>query len=355
VRALKQALPEHALLLTCMTAAGRETLKQLYGETIQCAWLPYDYPGAVQRFLEHFRPQAGIIMETEMWPNLLAACVANGVPMLLANARMSERSFRGYLRWASVTGAGIRSLAGVCAQSEEDAERLRRLGARNVEVAGNLKFDVHPDAAQVASGRAWRAALGRPVVLLASTREGEEQPLLKSFSRAVDSRVNQPENPLIVLVPRHPQRFDEVAQWADARRSRAASPAADARVYLGDSMGEMPFYYGAADVAVIGGSFGASGGQNLIEALAVGVPVIAGPSMFNFAEATRLAIAAGAALQVADTDAAARRASELLADETARAAMGAAGKKLCDANRGATERHLAVCLSLLEPGTHHVF
>ena len=351
VRALKQALPEHTLLLTCMTAAGRETLKQLYGETVQCAWLPYDYPGSVQRFLEHFRPQAGVIMETEMWPNLLAACAANGVPMLLANARMSERSFRGYRRWASVTGAGIRSLATVCAQSEEDADRLRKLGARNVEVAGNLKFDVHPDPDQAAAGRAWRAALGRPVVLLASTREGEEPPLLQSFAGAFDSADRARPRPLVVLVPRHPQRFDEVAQWADARRSRTAMPPADARVYLGDSMGEMAFYYAAADVAVIGGSFGAAGGQNLIEALAIGVPVIAGPSMFNFAEATRLAVAAGAAVQVEDTDAAARCARELLADEEARAAMGAAGRKLCDGNRGATERHLAVCLSLLKRAT----
>ena len=346
VRALKQALPEHTLLLTCMTAAGRETLKHLYGEAVETAWLPYDYPGAVQRFLEHFRPQAGIIMETEMWPNLLAACAANGVPMLLANARMSERSFRGYRRWARVTGPGIRSLATVCAQSEADANRLRRLGAQNVEVAGNLKFDVHPDATQVASGRAWHAALGRAVVLLASTREGEEEPLLKSFSTEAHSRQRAGAGPLIVVVPRHPQRFDEVAQWADARRSRSNAADANTRVYLGDTMGEMAFYFAAADVAVIGGSFASAGGQNLIEALAVGVPVIAGPSMFNFAEATRLAIAAGAAVQVADTDAAARRAFELLADEKARATMGAAGKKLCDGNRGATERHLAAVLRL---------
>ena len=347
VRALKQALPEHALLLTGMTAAGRETLKQLYGETVQIAWLPYDYPGAVQRFLEHYRPQAGIIMETEMWPNLLAACAANGVPMLLANARMSERSFRGYRRWASVTGAGIRSLATVCAQSEADADRLRRLGARIVEVAGNLKFDVDADATQVASGRAWRAALGRPVVLLASTREGEEAPLLESFSAAAGSGNRAGPAPLIVVVPRHPQRFDEVAQWADARRSRGDAADASTRVYLGDTMGEMAFYFAAADVAVIGGSFGSAGGQNLIEALAVGVPVIAGPSMFNFAEAMRLAVAAGAAVQVADADAAARRALDLLADEKARATMGAAGQKLCDGNRGATERHLAAVLRLI--------
>jgi 3-deoxy-D-manno-octulosonic-acid transferase len=226
----------------------------------------------------------------------------------------------------------------VCAQSAADAQRLRSLGALHVEVSGNLKFDAHPDASQVAAGQAWRARVHRPVLLLASTREGEEKMLLA-----------QPAPPaaLVVVVPRHPQRFDEVAALADSRRSRQPSPAGAERVYLGDTMGEMAFYYGACDVAVIGGAFAPLGGQNLIEALACGAPVVLGPHMFNFAEATRLALEAGAALQASDARSAMRAAFALLEDEVRRQAMSAAGRKLCEAHRGATAHHLAVCRRLL--------
>ncbi len=340
VRALHEMLPEHGILMTCTTAAGRETLKQLYGESVIAAYLPYDFPRAVQRFLEHFRPCLGVLMETEIWPNLLAQCAEYHVPVLLANARMSERSARGYRRWRRLTGPAFASLAAACAQSAEDARRLSGLGVREVSVSGNLKFDVQPDAGQLAAGRAWRAALGRPVLLLASTRDGEEALLLKEIPR---------EGGLLVLVvPRHPQRFDEVAQMADARRTRQEMPARHHRIHLGDTMGEMAFYYAASDVALIGGSFLPLGGQNLIEALAAGTPVVVGPSMFNFAEATRLALEAGAALQAPDAASAVRQALELLGDERRRAAMASAGRELCLAHRGATERHLAACRRLIE-------
>jgi 3-deoxy-D-manno-octulosonic-acid transferase len=331
VRALKEALPHHAVVMTGTTAAGRETIKQVYGESVIPTFLPYDYPESVRSFLERFRPTLGILMETEIWPNLLAACTTYGVPVVLANARMSEKSARGYRRWRSLMAPAIRNLAAVCAQSEADAARLRALGAPRVEVTGNLKFDVTLDAAQLAAGRQWKAKVGRPVLLLASTREGEERLLL--------SELPMGHSFLTVVVPRHPQRFDEVAQLADARRSRSETPKS---IYLGDTMGEMAFYYGAADVAVIGGSLLPLGGQNLIEALAAGVPVIVGPSMFNFAEATRLALEAGAAVQVADAQAALRIAVELLGDKGKREEMGRAGTKLCEAHRGATLKHLEV-------------
>jgi 3-deoxy-D-manno-octulosonic-acid transferase len=340
VQALKQALPDHTILMTCMTAAGRQTLEQVYGDSIVAVFLPYDYPGAVRRFLRHFRPRLGVIMETELWPNLLAACAAQGVPMMLANARMSEKSARGYARWAALTGPGLRSLAAVCAQSAADAERLRGLGARNVKVAGNLKFDVRPDEALVRAGREWRRSLGRPVVLLASTREGEEKMLLDALP-AWDGKL------LVLIVPRHPRRFGEVAPLAQSRRSRNPVPAAGDRVHLGDTMGEMAFYFAAADVALIGGSFAPLGGQNLIEALAVGTPVVSGPSMFNFAEAMRLAVDAGAAYQAKDARSAMRFSTELLFDARKLAQMSAAGLKLCEAHRGVTERHLKTCLDLL--------
>ncbi len=333
VRALKEALPDHAVVMTGTTAAGRETIKQVYGESVIPTFLPYDYPESVRSFLERFRPTVGILMETEIWPNLLSACSTLGVPVVLANARMSEKSARGYRRFRSLMAPAIRSLAAVCAQSEADAARLRDLGAPRVEVTGNLKFDVSLDSAQLAAGRAWKAKVGRPVLLLASTREGEEKILLNELGAQAF---------LTVVVPRHPQRFDEVAQLADARRSRNEAPKS---IYLGDTMGEMAFYYGAADVAVIGGSLLPLGGQNLIEALAAGVPVIVGPSMFNFAEATRLALEAGAAVQVADAQAALLQVKELLSNPQKREHMAAAGKTLCAAHRGATRKHLEVLMA----------
>jgi 3-deoxy-D-manno-octulosonic-acid transferase len=337
VRALKELLPGHEMLVTCTTAAGRATLSQVYGDSVRTAYLPYDYPESVHGFLERFRPKLGVLMETELWPNLLAGAAARGLPVALANARMSEKSARGYQRWRALTGPAIRSLAAVCAQSAADAERLRALGAPRVEVTGNLKFDVALDAAQLAAGREWKARVGRPVLLLASTREGEEKLLLDAIPQ---------DAPFVtVVVPRHPQRFDEVAPLAQSRRSRDELPAG--RVHLGDTMGEMAFYYGACDVAIIGGSFLPLGGQNLIEALAAGVPVVLGPSMFNFAEATRLALDAAAALQATGAEEAVRRVTDLLSHPAKRGAMAESGKKLCEAHRGATQRHIEVLRSLL--------
>lgn len=336
VRGIAAAFPDHRVLMTCTTAAGRDTIRQAYGESVIAAYLPYDLPWAVQRFLEYFRPRLAILMETEVWPNLLGACERNRVPLLLANARLSARSAAGYGRWESLARPAFAAFRAVCAQSAADAERLVSLGARNVEVTGSLKFDVEPDEAKVAAGRGWRHQLGRAVVLLASTREGEEEALLKADVAA-----------LVVVVPRHPRRFDEAAQWAQSRRSRQARPGSGDRVHLGDTMGEMAFYYGACDVAIIGGSFAPLGGQNLIEALAVGAPVIVGPHMFNFSEATELALQAGAAVQVADAEAAMREAGGLLGNEERRRRMGEAGRALCAAHRGATARHLQVCRRLL--------
>jgi 3-deoxy-D-manno-octulosonic-acid transferase len=350
VKGLAVDHPGHDLLVTCMTAAGREALRELHGDSVSVAWLPYDYPGSVRRFLRHFRPLCGLLVETEIWPNLLEACRLAGIPVMLANARMSANSARAYARLPGLAGPAIASLSLVCAQSEADAARLRALGARRIEVTGNLKFDITPDQAKRSAGRTWRARLSRPVLLLASTREHEEVGLLRALP-------TQPEDLLTVLVPRHARRFDEVALLAARggeavpRRSMGREPQATDRCYLGDTMGEMDFYYGAADVAVIGGSFEDQGGQNLIEACAAGVPVVVGPSTFNFAEATRLALAAGAALQSPDTASAIRQAAALLADPSKRAAMGEEGRKFCESHRGATRRHLELCNEILRaPG-----
>jgi 3-deoxy-D-manno-octulosonic-acid transferase len=347
VRALQREHPEHDVLVTCLTASGRETVKQVFGESVLLAYLPYDYPRAVRRFLEHFRPRLGVLVETEIWPNLMHECRQYGVPVVLANARMSQRSARGYQRLGWLSRPAFAALAATCAQGPADARRLALLGAPRITVAGNLKFDIVPDAVKAEEGRRFRAALGtRKVLLFASTREGEEERLLAaSRGAAADA--------LLVLVPRHQQRFEAVAALAErmglamARRSRGEAPQPGQRLYLGDTMGEMALYYALADVAIIGGSFEPLGGQNLIEACAAGVPVITGPHMFNFADVTRLAVRAHAALQVADAGAALSAAQALLADAERRSRMGDAGKRLCDRHRGAAERHLAVCRALL--------
>jgi len=349
VRALRREHPDSPLLVTCHTAAGREAVAQIFGDAVTAAYLPYDLPGAVRRFLGRFRPRLGVLMETEIWPNLIAACAAAGVPLLLANARLSEQSARGYRRFAALSRPAFGGIATVCAQDEAAAERLRALGARAPAVCGNMKFDAELDPAKLAEGGALRAGLqGRRVLLLASTREGEEAQLLDALpARGA---------PLLVLVPRHPRRFDEVAALlgargiAFARRSRGERPQPGQRAFLGDTMGEMPFYYGMADVAAVGGGFAALGGQNLIEACAAGVPAIVGPHMFNFADATREALRAGAALQARDARDAARLAGELLEDRERCARMGQAGQAFCAAHRGATARHLAACEALLRAG-----
>jgi len=346
VRAILDGWPGHEVLLTCMTAAGRDTVKQVYGESVIAAYLPYDFPAPMRRLLQHFRPRLAVMMETEVWPNMLQACADFGITAMLANARMSEKSARGYAKWPRLFDPSFAGLAPVCAQSEPDAERLRALGARDVVVTGSIKFDVFPDTAKLAEGRALREVLGRPVVLLASTRDGEEALLLEALlAHEADA--------LVVLVPRHPQRFDEVAALAldrgfkVARRSTAGAAEGERALLLGDTMGEMAFYYGLADVAVIGGSFGPYGAQNLIEACAAGVPVVIGPSVYNFAEATRLAVEAGAVLQVGDAPGAIAAACELLSNRERRARMQAAGLEFCARHRGATSRHVDAIRSIL--------
>ena len=302
IDALRRQRPGLRLLLTHGTATGREAGAALLQPGDAQAWLPYDTPGAVRRFLSHHRPSAGVLMETEIWPNLLLAAQEMGVPMVLANARLSQRSQTKGQRWVTLLRPAVASLSRVLAQTPADAQRLSLAGARQVQVVGNLKFDMTPDATLLARGHAWRQALARPVVLAASTREGEEAMLIQAWRAQATPR------PLLLLVPRHPQRFDEVAtlltqaglavqrrsQWADAPPADAAA----ADVWLGDSIGEMALYYGLADVALLGGSFARLGGQNLIEAAACGCPLVMGPHTFNFAAAAEMAISAGAAFRV---------------------------------------------------------
>lgn len=317
IDALRVERPGMKLLLTHGTATGREAGVALLRAGDVQAWLPYDTPSATRRFIARFRPAVGVLMETEVWPNLLYAAQRGGVPVVLANARLSARSLRRGQRLNALMRPAAQRITLALAQTEADAQRLREAGAPQVEVGGNLKFDMTPDPALLAQGRSWRALQGRDALLAASTREGEEAMLLAAWTRA------QAPRPLLLIVPRHPQRFDEVAamirsaglpfarrsSWGDAPSLEAMN----AEVWLGDSMREMALYYAVAQAALLGGSFAPLGGQNLIEAAACGCPVVTGPHTFNFAEASELAIQAGAALRVQDMASGVATALDLLA------------------------------------------
>ena len=349
IDALRAQRPGLRLLLTHGTATGREAGATLLREGDAQAWLPYDTPGAVRRFLHHHQPAAGVLMETEVWPNLLFEAHALGLPMVLANARLSERSRIKGQRLRALMHPAVACFTQVLAQTEDDAARLRASGAAHVEVLGNLKFDITPQPDLLARGKAWRALLARPVVLGAVTRDGEEALLLDAW------RAGPVPRPLLCLVARHPQRFDEVAAlvtrsgFSLARRSAWAempSPeAVTADVWLGDSIGEMPAWYAAADVALLGGSFAPLGGQNLIEAAACGCPLVMGPHTFNFAQAAEQALAAGAALREPDMAAAVLRAVALCQGGE-REGMSAQALAFAARHRGAAGRMAQQVLAL---------
>ncbi|ELA00696.1 3-deoxy-D-manno-octulosonic-acid transferase [Cupriavidus sp. HMR-1] len=355
IDALLAAYPRHRLLLTHMTPTGRQTGAQLYGANprVQQCYLPYDLPWLVRRFLAYFQPDAGLIMETEVWPNLVHVTRRVGVPLFLVNARLSPRSYRRTARFGSAAAALYNDFTMVLAQTAGDAERYRALGVKSVQVTGNLKFDMQPPEAGVARGQLLRQAFGnRHVLAAASTREGEEPLILEAFSRWPGT-----DRPALLLVPRHPQRFDEVAAMATRagfsvqRRSaldveQLAGPIT-ADVVLGDSMGEMAMYYAASDIAYIGGSLIPLGGQNLIEACAVGTPVLMGPHTFNFAQATEDAIAAGACQRVADADELIAAAAAILGDATRLADMREHALTFAGLHRGATARTLGALAPVL--------
>jgi 3-deoxy-D-manno-octulosonic-acid transferase len=364
VQALREQRPGLRLLLTHGTATGREAGQALLGPGDHQAWLPVDTPGAMRRFLRRFQPAAGVLVDTEIWPNLLAECQRAGVPVVAANARLSERSAQRGQRLAALMHPAVARLSRVLAQTEADARRFVQAGAPQVEVCGNLKFDIRPDPALLAQGRAWRAQLQRPVLMLAVSREGEEAMLLKVWlARTTHTTGMRPDQrpPLLLLVPRHPQRFENVAQellvggLRLVRRS-ALAPASGfddetlaADVWLGDSMREMPLYYGLADVALLGGSFAPLGGQNLLEAAACGCPVVMGPHTFNFAAAAELALAAGAARRAADMAAAVDEAMAWLDNTASLRQASQAAQELARPHAGASARMASAVLQCLAP------
>lgn len=387
VAALRERLPGVPLLLTHGTATGREAGQALLQQGDRQAWLPIDTPGAVRRFLHNQRPALGVLMETEVWPNLQAQAVQAGVPMVLANARLSERSAAKGRRLERLMRPALSTMRCVLAQTPADAQRLRSLGAGEVRVMGNVKFDLIPREDLLARGRRWRGWLGRSVVLAAVTREGEEQALLQAWKAqrsawpaparqgtgdadfATHSGGAEALPPLLLIVPRHPQRFDEVATlvtaaglklarrsaWSASERLPSDEPPLCARacdVWLGDSLGEMALYYGMADAALLGGSFAPLGGQNLIEALACACPIVLGPHTFNFKEAAEGAIEAGAAERVAHFAEAVTLVQQWLHPDRVDAHLQrrAAGQDFAAAHRGAAQRMADAVLAVWRTG-----
>jgi 3-deoxy-D-manno-octulosonic-acid transferase len=373
VAQLRLQYPGMRLLLTHGTATGRVQGKALMQNGDVQVWQPWDTVGAVTRFVQHFKPRMGLLIETEVWPNMVATCKRLQVPLCLVNARLSDKSLRQALRLRGLSKPAFAGLHAVWAQTPEDAARLQQLGARVLGSLGNFKFDATPDTMQLAQGAQWRGAQSKPVVMFASSREGEERMLIDvlratlqpdspaemAFATESNFELNWPLAPVQsaqaaieniassvqwLIVPRHPQRFDEVARlFAEAgfsvsRRSSWGAFPVGADVWLGDSLGEMALYFGLADVALLGGSFAALGGQNLIEAAACGCPVVMGPHTFNFAQAVELSVAGGAAFEVPDIAAAVDQARALVQSATDLAQAHAAALALNQAHRGAAER-----------------
>ena len=364
LQALRAAQPDIRILLTHGTATGRAQGASLLQDGDVQVWQPWDTPVAVQRFLTHFKPRVGIILETELWPNWVAQCNKAKVPLVLVNARMSEKSMHQAQRLAWLSGPAYQGLSAVLAQTQADAERLQTLGAKVDAVLGNLKFDAKPDAEQLALAKTWKQKLKRPVVLFTSSREGEEVMWLDILQALKDAPLDHQDHIHAVhwlVVPRHPQRFDEVAAlieergWHVSRRSQwtdglDAEQQDDVNtIWLGDSLGEMALYYGLSDAALLGGSFAPLGGQNLIESTACGCPVIMGPHTFNFAEAAQLAEEAGAALRVEDMAQAVTTALQMVRFAPDENAHVQACMTFSQAHRGAAQRTAQALLPYLKP------
>jgi len=351
VKALARDYPGHRILITTMTPTGSATVRELFGDSVAHFYLPYDLPTAVWRFLNRARPRLALIMETELWPNLFHQCHAQGIPIILANVRMSEKSARGYRRVAGFTRATLANVSRVGAQTEADAERMRALGAAQIEVTGSIKFEIDVPTDLVARSAALRNGFGeRPVWVAASTRTGEEEYVLVAFAHLRE----QFPSLLLVLVPRHPERFDAVAKLCqqrgflvERRSDGKNSVAPDTAILLGDTMGEMLLFHAAADVSYIGGSLVPRGGQNLLEAAAVGTPAVFGPHMFNFSDISRMALERGAGRQVQDADELADAVAGYLENPAARKAAGEAGQRMVAENRGALARTLVLVRQLL--------
>jgi 3-deoxy-D-manno-octulosonic-acid transferase len=349
VKTLQEKYPQHRLMVTCMTPTGSERIKAAFGDSVDHSYMPYDTPDAVARFLNRLKPKMLIIMETELWPNTIAACQSRDIPVILANGRLSARSATAYQSISSLVQPMLSGISAVAAQHKDDGDRFIRLGLppSALEVTGNIKFDLSldrdvQDRAAVLSEQ-WHCGNNRPVFLAASTHRGEDEIILQSFGQIKQ----QIDNALLVLVPRHPERFNQVGELCTsagftlARRS-AGDKVEAADVLLGDTMGELMVFFGACDVAFVGGSLVATGGHNMIEPAAWGVPVLTGPHLFNFTEASQLLLAADGMLVCSDAAELAEQCISLMGNKGRRQEMGNAARLVAEANRGALDKLMSV-------------
>jgi 3-deoxy-D-manno-octulosonic-acid transferase len=357
IRAIRAQHPHIPLVLTTATPAGRARAFEWFGGGVEIRFLPYDTPGSVRRFFARTRPRLAVILETELWPNLFEYCRVNGIPLLLVNARLSARSVSRYLRADQVFGGLVRGLFSenvfVAAQSLGDVERFRAIGARPAQtsVTGNIKFDLQADEAGANQGRALRRSFGaaRPVWIAGSTHAGEDEQVLTAHAALLAA---MPET-LLLLVPRHKDRFESVAALIQRRglqfirRSSGAAPTAATRVMLVDTLGELSMLYAAADVAFVGGSLVPLGGHNLLEAAALGLPVLTGPSHANSKEVAQLLLQSGAAIEVANADELQQAVLRLLSDAAERQRVAVLATSIVAANRGSLERLLTLVESRL--------
>ena len=347
IRALQARHPELPITVTCMTPTGSERIQALFGESVQHCYLPYDLPWAAARFLDHVQPRLAVVMETELWPNHIHQCAKRNIPVALANARLSERSARGYARFGKLTAPMLGELSLIAVQTQTEAQRFLDLGARPgcVEVTGSIKFDLKIDAELLQRADALRQqwqATTRPVWIAASTHAGEDEIVLAAHRQLLKT---QPDA-LLILVPRHPERFNSVHELCISerlttrRRSTAEAVQASDQVLLGDTMGELLFLYALADIAFVGGSLVANGGHNLLEPAALGKPVLSGPHLFNFLEIAAQLREAGAMSEVENAMQLADKVAALLNEPSEMQHMSQAGLSVLKANQGALERLL---------------
>ena len=347
IRALQARYPKLPITVTCMTPTGSERIQAMFGSSVQHCYLPYDLPWAAGRFLDHVQPKLGIIMETELWPNHIHQCAKRGIPVALANARLSERSARGYARFAKLTRPMLAEMSLIAVQTDTEAQRFRNLGALPacVQVTGSIKFDLSIDAQLPVRAKALREewqALQRPVWIAASTHEGEDEVILAAHRQLLAHHSDA----LLILVPRHPERFNSVFSlcqqqgFATVRRSTGDAVGAGTSVLLGDTMGELLFLYALADSAFVGGSLVPNGGHNLLEPAALGKPVLSGPHLFNFLEIAALMRNASALQEVDDAHGLAVAVQRLFELPRDAQQMAEAGLRVMRANQGALQRLL---------------
>lgn len=360
IAAIRAQYPDLPLLITSMTPTGSERVLAIWGEFVHHVYAPYDYPGAIERFLEHWQPCGLVVMETELWPNTLAAAKAKAIPVLLANARLSERSARGYAKAGALTRELLTAITRIAAQDEATAKRFQTLGmsAERVVVTGSLKFDVTISPEQLALAEVWRAQPGlhnRAIWVAASTHAGEDALMLAAHHQLLKALPSA----LLILVPRHPERFDVVARQVHTaglkllRRSSIEEVSLNTQVWLGDSMGELLSYLSLAQVAFVGGSLVPTGGHNALEPIALGVPTLTGPHDFNFATINAELRAAGALQTVHDAEALAGALRRFFSDAALAQQYREAGLSVLAANQGAVARQLSLLLTVLLPDFAH--